>query len=88
MAEISEEIIAQCVAKEFGKSQDDIKINTVEKSRGSAAGDGFCCEIWKYDVKATVDGEEKDDLCYVAKVLPGDDFRQKMLAKVRGGGGA
>jgi len=79
MSVITEEVIAQCVAKEFGKSVDKIKINSVEKTRGSSAGDGFACEIWRFDVKATVDKEEKDDLIYVAKVCPDDELRSKMM---------
>jgi len=82
MSVITEEVMAQCVAKEFGVDVSKVKIKAMEKTRGSSAGDGFVCEIWRFDINAIVDGIEKPSLNYVAKTCP-EDAREKMMREAQ-----
>jgi len=80
---ITEEVIVQCVAKELGTDLDNVKINGMEKTRGSKPGDGSTCEIWRIDVKATVNGVENNDLNYVAKILTEVEAKAKLMREAK-----
>ena len=79
---ITDEIVLESVAKQFGADPNHVKIVSCEKSPGAAFGEGFACEMWKLDIKALVNGEEKNDISYIAKALPEGDFREGMIKKV------
>ena len=82
MSTITEELVTEVVANNFGVGQDKVKILGFEKYSGSAHGDGFASTIFKLDVKAVVDGIERSDLSYIAKTMPENDMRSEMLAQV------
>ena len=93
MSTVTEEVALKSVASQRGLGNDKVKILECTKSPGSAFGDGFACDIWRLDIKATILDDrgqdvEEEDIDYIAKSLPEGDFREAMMKEVRKGGHA
>ena len=81
--QITVEILEQVVAKYFSCNVPDVTIINYECSAGSNKGDNFTCVVIAVKVKAKVGDKLHEELSYMVKVMPNNEYRASWLNEVK-----
>jgi hypothetical protein len=79
---VTTEMLEKAVAEDQDVPLKDVQILKWSASAGAADGEGFSAEMLAVNVTAIVKGLFKD-FSYMAKVVPENEMRAKMLKEVR-----
>ena len=79
---ITIDILEESVAKDFGCDKVDVTIINFVCSAGSKKGDNFTCVVIAVKVKAKIREKLHEELNYMVKVMPVNEYRASWLLEV------
>lgn len=74
-------ILGKAVANKYSLADQDVKVHDFKVSMGAKLGDNFACDVKTVDVTVDVKGV-RENINFIAKLLPTDKMRMEMLGKV------
>ena len=76
-------ILEESVANDFGCDKVDVTIINFVCSAGSKKGDNFTCVVIAVKVKAKIREKLHEELNYMVKVMPNNEYRASWLNEVK-----